>query len=190
MALCKTWPAGPGCTLCLPRSGACTLLRTWCRQPRVRPPGLRHSCLGDSRLQCSVPPLPAEACSLAWRDVLRRSLGLRREALPLPGALHPPVLQAGLSVLTESSLLCWRGQPPAASAKPCLCPLSPAGPLQHPGFQGESLSQLTSSELEKTSLPLVMPQHQFVTHFTPRWPPASPLYGIFLSHGCSSWAQA
>lgn len=118
VALCKTWPAGPGGTLCLPRSGTCTLLRTWCRRPRVWLPRLRHSCSGDNRLQCSVPPLPAKACLLARRGVLCRSLDLLRAALPLPGALHPPVLQAGLSVFTKSSLLCWRGQPPAASAKP------------------------------------------------------------------------
>lgn len=47
VALCKTWPAGPGGTLCLPRSGTCTLLRTWCRRPRVWLPRLRHSCSGD-----------------------------------------------------------------------------------------------------------------------------------------------
>lgn len=50
-------------------------------------------------------------------------------ALPLPRALHPPVLQAGLAVCTVSSLLCWRGRPPSASAKPdCVSCRLPALP--------------------------------------------------------------
>lgn len=35
-----------------------------------------HSCFGDNRLQCSIPPLPAEACLLARTDVLCRILDL------------------------------------------------------------------------------------------------------------------
>ena len=67
---CSEWPfarlgqQGPGALCVCLCSGACTLLRTRCRRPRVRLPRPQHGCLGDSRLRCSVPPLPAKACLL------------------------------------------------------------------------------------------------------------------------------
>lgn len=62
-------------------------------------------------------------------------------ALPMPGAVYPPVPEAGISVCVMYSLL-----PPLSTTQLRICRL-PAS--QHSGFQSKSLLQLTSSGWRK-----------------------------------------
>ena len=153
----KTWPAGPGGTLCLPCSGTCTLLRTWCRWPRIWLPRLCPAV--SATIDCSVRFLlsrprhvcwPGRMCCVGfWISCPGGSASAQGPAPTClagwPRCVHR-VFPAVLVGMASRSL-----------SEAWLCLLSPAGPPQHPGFQGESLSQLTSSEPEKTSLPLVVP---------------------------------
>lgn len=111
-------------------------------------------------------------------------------AMPLPRATHPPVPGASVSVSrgpccagVDSLLL------PQSKAQLCTCRLPSCPASRLPEWK-----PLTAYILgrQRTSLSLVVPQHQFVTHFTRRWPSASPLYGTFLSPGAPAglWPDA
>lgn len=184
----RTGQRDPRAALFLLRSGACTLLPTWCRRPHLAR-RLPHSCVCDNGPQCWIPPLQAKArlgapggCAVSGLE----SLVLR--AVPLLRATHPPVRRpvslfapcvpscaggAGLHRLGVRSAVC---VPPACLPAPRLPEREPRT-AHIPG------------RTQETSLAPVGPRHRSVSHFAGPWPSASSAWQLPFP-GCSRGAWA